>query len=137
MNKARSHIHPNTEGVKRITGTQKSKQYIVKQNTQIYTRDAWEQDAENIGGPNEHSPVSPGLEGRGQCLSAPSTPSPVRGGGTHPDFRYPLQNRPRELWLSTWSMLEKGGAVTDPRTLRRGAYEGAYSVGAVVFGMSG
>ena len=33
--------------------------------------------------------------------------------------------------------LEKGGgAVTDPSTLRRGLLEGAYSVGAVVFGLS-
>ena len=31
------------------------------------------------------------------------------GGGTHPGFGYPLQNGPRELWLSTRSRLEKGG----------------------------
>ena len=30
-------------------------------------------------------------------------------GGTHPGFGYPLQNGPRELWLSTQSRLEKGG----------------------------
>ena len=29
------------------------------------------------------------------------------GGGTHPGFGYPLQNRPRELWLSMRSRLEK------------------------------
>ena len=31
------------------------------------------------------------------------------GGGTHPGFRYPLQNGPRELWLSMRSWLGKGG----------------------------
>ena len=38
------------------------------------------------------------------------------GGGTHPGFGYPLQNGPRELWLSMWSRLEKGGR-SDSRTL--------------------
>ena len=52
-------------------------------------------------------------------------------GGTHPGFGYPLQNRIPELWL--WS--RKDGAVTDPRTLRRGAVIGAFPVGAVIFGM--
>ena len=47
------------------------------------------------------------------------------GGGTHTGFGYPLQNSPRELWLSTRSRPEKGGAVTDPSTLRRGLLEGA------------
>ena len=31
------------------------------------------------------------------------------GGGTHPGFGYPLQNGPRELGLSMWSRIEKGG----------------------------
>ena len=47
------------------------------------------------------------------------------GGGTHPGFGYPLQNGSQELWLSTRSRLEKGGLL-----------EGAYSVGAAVFGLS-
>ena len=58
------------------------------------------------------------------------------GGGTHPGFGYPQQNGSRELWLSMRSRQRKRGAVTDPSTLRRGLSEGAYSVGAVVFGLS-
>ena len=43
------------------------------------------------------------------------------GGGTHPGFGYPLQNGPRELWLSTWSKLEKkGGGGGTLSTLKGG-----------------
>ena len=49
------------------------------------------------------------------------------GGGTHPGFGYPLKNGPQELWLSMRSRLEKKGG---------GLLEGAYSVGAAVFGLS-
>ena len=38
------------------------------------------------------------------------------GGGTHSGFGYPLQNGLLALWLKA----RKEGAVTDPRTLRRG-----------------
>ena len=55
------------------------------------------------------------------------------GGGTHPGFGYPLQNGPRELWLSTQSKLEKRVSVIDSE---KGAVRGAYSVGAVVLDLS-
>ena len=53
-------------------------------------------------------------------------------GCTHPGFGYPLQNRLPGLWL--WA--RKKGAVTDPRTLRRGAVRGAFPVGAVVVSLA-
>ena len=54
------------------------------------------------------------------------------GGGTHPDFGYPLQNGLPEQWL----LARKRGAVTDPRPLRKGAVRGAFPVGAVVFSLA-
>ena len=59
-----------------------------------------------------------------------------RGGGTPPGFGYALEKGAQDLWLSTLSRLENSGAVTDPRTLRRGLLKGANSVGAVVFDSS-
>ena len=59
--------------------------------------------------------------------------SQPRGGGTPPGFGYPLQKGPRELWLSTRSRLEKGGVVTDPSTLRRGAVRGGLLCGGSSF----
>ena len=56
------------------------------------------------------------------------------GGGTHPGFWYPLQNRPRELWLSTRSKLEKGG-LSLTQVLSEGVGGGGGGV-AVVFGLS-
>ena len=54
------------------------------------------------------------------------------GGGTHPGLGYPLQNRLPELWLYA----RKRVAVTDPRTLRKGAVRGAFSVGAVIVSLA-
>ena len=53
--------------------------------------------------------------------------------GTHPSFGYPLQNGARELCLSPWSRLEKGGLSL---SLRRRAVRWVYYLGAVGFGIS-
>ena len=60
----------------------------------------------------------------------------VGGGVTHPVFEYPIQNGSRELLLSIRSRLEKGGLSLTQELTEGGLKEGAYSVGAAVFGLS-